>query len=268
MRKDETQASPKRKAAPSKADKKRKPASKKTAPKPRDKATEAVAGEAKADQANLSFAPGDLISGFASSTSRIVQKAASILEEEIAMGILAAKQIEEKFVDVPGVRAAEPDEVVSRFRKDAHEVVDILMDLVSLATKSVASLTDRVVRLESRDRGPSAPKSTDGVPTLVVPGTVAPGDLASVTMSLENDADKDTDEFEFHSSDLVDSEGNRIEAGLVTFSPQSLVLGPRARAQVAIVVQLPGSTRKGTYAGLIQAARMDYLRAVLVLNVD
>jgi hypothetical protein len=196
-----------------------------------------------------------------------VQKAASILEEEIAIGILAAKEIEQKFVDVPGIRSAAPEEVVVRFRKDAHEIVDILMDLVALGTKSVATLTESLVRLEPKDQSIKSAAGSSGIPTLVVPGVVAPGQLASISMSLENAADKETEEIELHASDLVSAEGHRIESGLVQFSPKDLTLGSNSTQQVSISITVPEATPEGAYAGLIQATRMDHLRAVLVIHV-
>src|SRR6516165_8801662 len=54
----------------------------------------------------------EILKRFAESTSRVVQQAAYILEEEIAAGIVAAKQIEARLVDVDELRSEESNEVV------------------------------------------------------------------------------------------------------------------------------------------------------------
>ena len=41
----------------------------------------------------------EILSNFARTTSGVVEKAAMILEEEVAAGVIAAKQLENKFID-------------------------------------------------------------------------------------------------------------------------------------------------------------------------
>ncbi len=210
----------------------------------------------------------DLIGGLASSTSRIVQKAASILEEEIAMGIVAAQEMERKYVDVEALRDSDSEEVVQRLRKDAHEAVDMVMDAVALATRSIGSLVDKVVRLEARP-GSSAPLGAGvAVPTLAIARAVAPGQTGSVSMSLENDGQEATEEFEFHASDLLDGEGRRIQAADLRFEPSKVSIRPGGKEQVTVYVAVPATATPGIYSGLVQATKLNQLRAVLVVTVE
>ncbi len=64
----------------------------------------------------------------------------SVLEEELAAGINTTQKHEKKVVDVDKLRAGDPQEVIQRFRRDAHDVVDILLDLVNVATNCSTSL--------------------------------------------------------------------------------------------------------------------------------
>src|SRR3989304_2040746 len=89
----------------------------------------------------------NVLRGVAGATSRIVQQAASILEEEIAAGIVAAKRVEERLIDVQKLRNGQAEEIMKRFRRDAHDVVDILVDMVNLATNSLGGLAERVVKI-------------------------------------------------------------------------------------------------------------------------
>ena len=97
--------------------------------------------------------PGAL-EDLAKANARIVRQAASILEQEVAAGILAAKQFTEDFrqsineaATVSG-RPATP--AVNRLRRDAHDAVDTLMNLVEIASKYV---------IEAAAPGPAAPRS-------------------------------------------------------------------------------------------------------------
>lgn len=214
-------------------------------------------------------------------TPTIVLKAASIIEEEVAMGIGAAKRIEQRFLDVETLRAQNPDHVMSKFRKDAHDAIDIILDIVTAAATTVGDRAGRMVnvtasRLVTTNGGPFA--ATRGTPgsaeaastklaTVRMPGKVAPGQIAELMMSLENESDSATAEFTLHSSELVSSSGERIAASAVTFEPATLAVGPRAAGTVAVRVHVPSSAAPGSYEGLVRATQLGGLRAMLILDV-
>ena len=74
-----------------------------------------------------------------SSAQKVINSAVSVLEEEIAAGILAAKKIEKKVLDVDHIRN-DPDDLMNRIRRDTHEAVDLFLDALSAITKQVNSL--------------------------------------------------------------------------------------------------------------------------------
>ncbi len=213
--------------------------------------------------------PADILRGFTDTTSRVVQQAASILEEEIAAGILAAKQVEERMINVKETRSGKPDEVMQRFRRDAHEVVDILLDLVTAAAKSAGGIAQRVVSIRSGDqpRSPGSLGSGDA-PTLAMPKAVRAGESVEAPMKLENDSETQTVHFSFRCSDLVNESGDRIAATQVTITPATLRLAPRQAEQVIVTVNVPADAPAGSYAGLLQATNLNNLRAVLVVHVN
>ena len=214
------------------------------------------------------FDPTDVLKGFAKSTSRVVQQAASILEEEIAAGIVAAKQVEERFVNVSKVRSEDPAVLIQRFRRDTHEVVDIIIDLVNAGAKSVGDLAQRAVRIRSDAGSSKVERLMAGqVPTLSMPQPVKAGAAAEITMSVENDSDAETAKFSFCSSDLVSSTGDRIDNKHVRFDPTSLVLATHRSTKVKATVQVPAETPAGVYAGLIQATNLNHLRASISVAV-
>ena len=213
--------------------------------------------------------------GAAGSTVRIVQKAVSVLEEELAAGINTTQKFEKKVVDVDKLRAGDPQEVIQRFRRDAHDVVDILLDLVNVATNSLDQLTQRVIRIGvSESRTGAAPSSSGdggtggGIPSLAVSTPVKPGGAVEIPMTLENESSKPTDVFYLLSSDLVNPNGDRIAAQQVSFVPEKMVIEPQKSAVITVTVRVPDSTPPGTYSGLLQATKLEQLRAVLSIQIE
>jgi hypothetical protein len=211
------------------------------------------------------------VRNLAGTTSEVVQKAASILEEEIAAGIVAAKKVEEQFINVKAVREANPGDIIPRFRKDAHEIVDLLVDLVNVAVQSLDKLSQQLITVGGAEAS-SSPKSkanTAGAMPKVHPNKpVKAGTTVEIPMTLQNESDSPTEMFEFFSTDLVSGNGNRIAAGNITFSPATLTIAPHETAKVLITVKLPKNCKPGDYSGLIQANKLNQLHAVLALTVE
>jgi hypothetical protein len=204
----------------------------------------------------------------AHTTSRIVQQAASILEEEIAAGIIAAKQIEERLVDVDSLRSTKPEEVVQRLRRDAHDVVDILVDIVHVTTKTAGSLARRMVNIRASERS-STEEGFNGGPiaTLKMDHPVRAGESATIPLAVENDSDQPLESFEFRNTELVSMSGERISGHHITFDPAALTLRPHSTERVVVTVTPPHTTPPGTYSGLLQATKLDHVRAVLVVQI-
>lgn len=243
----------------------RKPPADAAAPTPEPPRTDPPAREQRTNGDTGITVDAGVVRGLARSASRIVSQAATILEEEFAAGIGAAKQIETRFLDVAEMRSANADEVMTRFRKDAHEVVDIALDLLSASTRSLGGLAQRISvgDTAARDAEGEAPAS----PTIVLPGDLHAGGSGSVPLALENDADAPTAEFAFQATDLVNADGDAIPASRVRFAPEKLVIGARDRVNVDITVQVPKGTPAGVYTGLVLASKLERVRAVLVVTV-
>ena len=87
-------------------------------------------------------------------------------------------------------------------------------------------------------------------------------------MTLENESSKPTDVFYLLSSDLVNPNGDRIAAGQVSFVPEKMVIEPQKSAVITVTVHVPDSTPPGTYSGLLQATKLEQLRAVLSIQIE
>lgn len=241
----------------------------------------AAIGAGSADaQGGTAAGGGDknVLRGAVGATSKIVQQAASILEEEIAAGIVAAKKVEARLLDVQKLRGADSQEVMQRFRRDAHEVVDILIDLVNVATNSLSGVAQRVIRISEAGVGAAAGGAAasggklrpagSAVPSLAVSQPLKPGESVAVPLTLENDGDTTTENFRFLCSDLVNASGDRIAGGHVSFAPEALVIGPHSAATVTVTVNAPPGTPAGVYSGIVQATKLEQLRAVLSVHIE
>lgn len=202
----------------------------------------------------------------------VVIKAVSILEEEVAMGLGAMKRIEQRFLDVDALRKDDPDAVMSRFRRDAHDAVDIILDVLTAAAQTVGQQAGRFVNVTAG----AAPATRDGaggaspgaaVPALRIPGRVAAGASGSVTLALENPSTTGTADFALQASDLVSASGGRIPATSVHFDPAHLDVGPGKAGRVEVTVAVPDGTPAGIYDGILRATTLEGLRALLSVVV-
>ena len=215
----------------------------------------------------LTDAAQEIFSQVAKSTSKVVEQAASILEEEIAAGIVTAKKVEEKFINTKEIRGENKQALFSRFRNDAHEVVDIFMDVVSATAKYGVKITNKMINIGGPLRKKEDEMSMD-TPQLEMPEPLKPGSSTEVPMILENRSEEMTDVFSMFSTDLISNKGKRISASNIKFVPQKIKIGPLQKKEVKVKVTIPKSASKGAYSGLVQAANMGQLRAILVLSVE
>jgi hypothetical protein len=201
-------------------------------------------------------------------TSKVVKKAATVLETEIAAGIKAAKKAEEQFLNVEKTRGEKPDEIMQRFRRDAHEVVDILIDVISVGLKSVGNITN-VVSIRDRSAPSKPEQSTSGsLPVISPQHAVKAGSSVEVPISFENNGDTTTEEFKLYSTDLVGNLGQRISSTHIQFNPPALKIGPHLTEKVSVNISVPRATPQGIYNGLVLASNMDQLRSEIVVKVD
>jgi hypothetical protein len=205
---------------------------------------------------------------FSETTSKVVQQAASILEAEIASGVKIAQQTEGKFPQVEKFRSEPSNEVMQRFRRDAHEVIDIFIDAFGATLKAAPNITDtNFLRMGNVTVKPmqTAPAQH---PVIVAPQPVKAGGTAEIQISFENNRNAGTEDFKLYSTDLISNSGERLPSGLVKFTPQTLKIGPFQTQQATVTIAVPEKTSPGTYSGLVLASNMSDLRSEIVIKVE
>ena len=218
--------------------------------------------------------PLDGVGSATESATNLVQRAATILEEELAAGIVAARRVEGQFIDVKALHEpTDNGELLVRFRRDAHDVIDILVDLAASAADGLSGAARRAIRITASDEPqpraatPTGGASRDVIASLTVPEPVDPGGTAKVSMSVENDGAQPTGNFALVFSGLVNGTGAQIGPDRIEFSPKRLNLPAHGRKRVEVQVHVPADAPSGVYSGVLQATKLDHVRAVLVVTV-
>ena len=168
---------------------------------------------------------------------------------------------------------------------DASSVASTQSTRVSQLQEQVNALIEQFVALAARPPGldyaarpgtrvPGREPSSDTkgrvvepAPVLAPTGPVAPGGTAQVNISLLNE-DEQPAQIAFLSTGLIGEDGAQISAERISFQPREVTLQPGATGEVIVRVAVPAQTRCGVYSGLIRASRLDYLHAVLVVQVE
>jgi hypothetical protein len=80
------------------------------------------------------------------SVTNIVQDAAAILDEEVASGIIAARQVQDRFKKENRIDPKDFASALEKFNADAHEVLTLLgKQIDELRTKENVDLTHRLL---------------------------------------------------------------------------------------------------------------------------
>jgi hypothetical protein len=194
--------------------------------------------------------------------SVLVQKAASILNEQMAAGVVAAQEAHRSMSRYPSSRS--PLDVGAQWRRAAHAWIDTFADWL---TPFEGSLNEEMATAvgpgTSRRVGLDA--AHEQVPVLRPHDAVRAGGTAQIAFKLHND-DTRTTRIMLYCTDLLSGQG-RIPQQHVVFQPQALQLGPDALEALTLQITIPSGAPAGTYSGLLIVPDLPYLRAILTLEV-
>ena len=197
-----------------------------------------------------------------SRAQKVINSAVNVLEEEIAAGILAAKKIEKKVIDVDDIRS-DPDDLMNRIRRDTHEAVDLFLDALTAITKQVNKLAD------SKTEEKTADKKTKNNPTLTLLETeqpLHPGETDTFRFSLLEDTEKAA-KIKFQKTTLFGPNGNTINSTALKISPTSFTLKPNEEKEITVHLTLPKNAHPGVYNALITDAENSLVKVILNIEV-
>ncbi len=200
---------------------------------------------------------------------RVLSSAVSVLEEEIAAGILAAKKIEKKVINVDDVRG-DSENLVNRLRKDTHEVVDLFIDALIAVTNQLKNLSTNINT--TNDALKKTTSATDQKPaaTLAIlqPDEAAkPGETITLHMQLSNDESTDAVKIALKKNDLVGASNQKISAKYIQIKPSPVVLKTGEEKEVAIQIKVPPNCKAGHYTALLTDEFNPKIKALLSIEV-
>lgn len=204
-----------------------------------------------------------------SNAQRVLNSAVNVLEEEIAAGILAAKKIEKKVINVDDIRS-DPENLLNRIRKDTHEVVDLFLDGFIALSSQLKILSDNVATQASvvKTNDAAADKKQKNVVTILQPDeAVKPGETAILYMNLSDDEMIAPVKFQLQKSDMAGPFKEKIPLRNISIQPSSVVLQPGENKEVIIRVNIPPACKPGHYTSLFTDLENPSIKAIINIEV-
>ena len=193
-------------------------------------------------------APADIVGNQAAS---IVSQAASILDEEMARGVLAARHSADT---APYGRSDGSNPVL----RQVHELVD---NIAALWPTQPHPLSERSAS------SPPGAYDASSLAELRPQATVRPGQRATISMTVCNSESRAV-RLVPSATDLLGSRGGRIACSLFEFAPSELRLEPQEQRELSIATTVPVDAAPGCYSGLLVVKGVDYLRALITIEVE
>ncbi|MDW6025074.1 hypothetical protein SAZ10_25275 [Mesorhizobium sp. BAC0120] len=180
----------------------------------------------------------------------IVAQAASVLDEEMAKGVLEARR-----------------DAVTAHRTRSHETYPGLHEVHELVN-SLGALLPSLQDGAAKDLSTYQPASGHSEPLAKVSprAAVKPGERTTVSMTLRNGETRPVRLVPV-ATDLLGSRGHRIPNSLLEFRPSQLALEPQEQKDLEISITVPIDVAPGCYSGLLIMKGLDYLRALISLEV-
>lgn len=200
---------------------------------------------------------------------RVLSSAVNVLEEEIAAGILAAKKIEKKVINVDDIRN-DPENLLNRIRKDTHEVVDLFLDGFIALSSQLKILSDNVAGQTgaAKNTDTTTEKKQKNSIIILQPDEAAkPGGTAVVYMTLSDDEITKPVKIKLQKNDLTGPFNEKIPLKNITIQPSSVVIMPGKTSEVAIHVKIPAACKPGHYTALFTDTNNTSVKAIINIEV-
>ena len=200
---------------------------------------------------------------------RVLSAAVNVLETEIAAGILAAKKIEKKVINVDDVRSNSGN-LLNRIRKDTHEVVDLFLDGFIALSSQLKVLSDNVAQQTNDIRFTEAPdekKQNNSVTILQPDEAVKPGETVVLYMNLSDDESVAPVKIQLQKNDLAGPFKEKILLRNISIRPVTVVLQPGENKEVVIRINIPAACKPGHYTSLFTDLKNPLIKAIINIEV-
>lgn len=198
--------------------------------------------------------------------NKVLNAAVNVLEEEIAAGILAAKKIESKVIDVEGIRE-DPQDLMNRIRRDVHEAVDLLMDSFTAISRQLGVLNQNFTKTANSESETKPTKKTSEIPIVrnLKPGI--PGETIVLKLSFTSQETENATIINFQKADLNGPLAMKILQRNISLKPSTLKLNPGDEKEIEIQIKIPQKIVPGHYSGLFVDANDCTNKAIVLIDV-
>jgi hypothetical protein len=200
---------------------------------------------------------------------RVLSSAVNVLEEEIAAGILAAKKIEKKVINVEDIRS-NPENLVNRLRKDTHEVVDLFLDaLIAISTQLNILSTNIGKETENFKKATTGTKrkQDDSLAILQPDEPLKPGQATVLYMNLSDENATQPTRIQLQKNDLTGPAKQKISFRNIRIQPSTLVIKPGEEKEIAVHVKIPATCKSGHYTALLTDIENPKIKALISIEV-
>ncbi len=236
---------------------------------------EGKANDAKKKQPKGSTLAGDLFDALnpndlLSNAQKVISTAVNVLEEEIAAGILAAKKIEKKVIDVEDIRD-NPEDLMNRIRRDTHEAVDLFMDALAAISKQLGLLSGTIIK-ETENANKATPATNEKnkehmVAVIEHEEPLHPGETAVLRMSVADDTATKPVKIQLQKTDFFGPLQQKILSKNCQIKPAVLMLKTGDTKEIAIHIKLPANCKPGHYNALLYDPLNPSVRTVIGIEV-
>lgn len=207
---------------------------------------------------------GEIISG----AQRVINSAVSVLEEEIAAGILAAKKIEKKIIDVDDIRS-DPNDLMNRIRRDTHEAVDLFLDAFAAISKQLNSLADNgegKSKKEPKSKASSSKSKKNNKIRIEVDHPLIPGESTTLHFTLFENSENST-KIVFQKTNIIGQENQIINSRAIKLSPSKITLKLNEEKEITMYLKIPKNALPGKYQAFIRDSNSNKINVILEFEI-
>jgi hypothetical protein len=202
---------------------------------------------------------------------RIVSSAVNVLEEEIAAGILAAKNLEKKFINVDENKDSS-NELMQRIRRDTHEAVDLFMDALTAISAQMGIITNSLKKETetetNKEQNKPAVKKEQQIIILEPENFLQKGSKTTLTFQIAADESETTKEIKFQKADFIGANSTSISSRNISIKPDKMVLNKGEEKEFSIVLSIPKNAEVGKYNCLLQDTNDPMLRVLISIEIN
>jgi len=196
-------------------------------------------------------APAPGVPPIADPAANIISQAASILDAEMAKGVIAARGANSPVKVSQGMQA---DSAMSQ----VHELVENISRMWPALQRTAALPQDKTPV--------SGAGGQDSLPTVKPRSALRRGDRGTISMLVCNRENRSV-QLGAAATDLLGTSGARISSARLEFVPAELRLEPGQEAEMQCHITVPADCTPGKYVGVLVVTGVDYLRALIVADV-